>query len=660
MKISKNWITEFISIPKSTNLENELTQLGLEVDSIKKYKDDHIIDIEFTPNRGDCLSVYGTARDLGAHKGKKISKPLISSYTLSKENNHFDKISKDICPEYGYMMLNGVDVKQKTPKYIKDKLIKSDITPVNIIVDVSNYVMIELGQPTHAFDKDVINGKLSIKLNNKKNKFIGIDNKEYIVEKGKPVIVDDKNTIHALPGVLGSKISAVSDSTKNILIESAFFIPDIVRKLSRDFRIQTDSSYRFERGVDYSLSEESLRRIHYLLADIFSLEKCKITKISQKHYLTKAKTFNFEFELFNRILGLRLNINKIKSYLKNLGFIFKGKKVYVPSYRFDITSNYDLVEEVCRLYGYDKVPETPIKTFIGNIEKKYKINDILVVIGYKEAINFTFISKNYSNNKNQLVLENPISKDKSTMRESLLPGLLGNIAYNSNRQKKSIKLFEKGKVYLKSNKKINEHNIISGVSYGYKSSIDLVSNAYKYGIGDLKADILSILPNAKFTENTNSIYFDSDNSLKIYHNELFVGECGMISLNLINDFGIKDSVFAFEINEDNIIDGKNVTYEEFSQFPSVYKDITLLTNIDNNIINLIDKIDKSSYKYMKNIRIKDIFINEDNLQLDNKNVTLEICLQSNKKTLTDKDISSDINKLVSEIKNKYKLSIKEA
>ena len=660
MKISKNWLSEFLSLSKSIDLENKLTQLGLEVDSIKKYKDDYIIDIEFTPNRGDCLSVYGTARDLCAYKPTKIKKPLMSAKVIEKLNRHIGEISSLICPEYRYMVLNNINLKYKTPKFIKDKLIKSGIPSVNLAVDISNFVMIELGQPTHAFDKDAIHGKLSIKMNTKKNKFIGIDNKDYIVDKGKPVIVDDKNNIHALPGVIGSRVSAVTSSTKNILFESAFFIPDTVRKLSRDFRIQTDSSYRFERGVDYSLPEDALCRIHYLLQEVISIEKCRITKISQKHSLTKLKSFNFEYELFERILGLKLSIRKIKTYLSNLGFSFKGKKVIVPSYRFDVVNNYDLVEEVARLYGYDNVPESPLKIYNTNIQQQYKINDSLVILGYKEVINFSFISKNYSNTKKQLLIENPISKDKSIMRESLLPGLMNNVSYNTKRQQKSIRLFEKGKTYHRNNKEIYEINIISGILSGYKSPTDLVLNTYKYGIDDLKADILSIIPNVKFNVNRDSIYFDSDNSLKIYLNETLIGECGMISSSLMNDFDIKDCVFAFEIFEDKISSDSNAAYKEISQFPAVYKDITVVANKQYKILNLIDKIHKNSYKYMKNIRIKDIFISKDNLQLNNKNVTLEICLQSNKKTLTDKDISSDINKLVSEIKNKYKLSIKEA
>ena len=316
MKISKNWLSEFLLIPKSTDLENVLTQLGLEVDSIKKHKDDYIIDIEFTPNRGDCLSVYGTARDLCAYKSKEIKKPALSPSVSEKSNKHIKKVSDNICPEYRYIILNNVNLKQKTPKFIKDKLIKSDITPINLVVDISNFVMLELGQPTHVFDIDAIHGKLSIKLNNKKNKFIGIDNKEYIIEKGKPVIVDEKNNIHALPGVLGSKLSAVTNSSTNILIESAFFIPDSVRRLSRDLRIQTDSSYRFERGVDYCLPEDALRRIHYLLKDIISIEKCRIVKISHKHSLTKPVSFNFDYELFERILGIKLSPTKKQRVIK--------------------------------------------------------------------------------------------------------------------------------------------------------------------------------------------------------------------------------------------------------------------------------------------------------------------------------------------------------
>jgi len=662
MKISKNWLSNFISIPKSNDkLESDLTKLGLEVDTINKDKDDYIIDIEFTPNRGDCLSVYGTARDLGAYKGKKINKPVCSKSVTAKINTKIKNINSAISPEYRYMILNDIDVSTETPKYITRRLKQSDIASVNIIVDTSNYVMLEVGQPTHAFDLDKINGKLSIVQLKKKNKFLGIDNKEYIVDKDTEVIIDEKNIIHAIPGVIGSKLSSVTSSTQNILFESAFFTPDIVRLLSRKFRIQTDSSYRFERGVDYNLSDYALSRIHFLLNEIFNFgSKCIITKISKQSKLTKKKQFEFDTKLFNRILGIDIDIKKIKLILMNLGIIFKGKTVIIPSYRSDISNNYDLVEEVSRIYGFDNIKEVPLENSETQYHCHSSLNDRLVTLGYKEVINFTFIAKNYSDKPNTLELSNPISKEKSVMRESLLPGLLSNIVYNSNRQHKSIQLFERGKVYFKHRAKIIEPKVLSAVVYGNKSSLDLVSDDYLYGLGDLKSAILSIFPNVKFVHNKSSVYFDKDNSLSVLMDSKVIGECGLISSNVTKDLNLKSSVYAFEIIEQDVIPDNKVIFTELSQFPAVFKDITVVTNININVSNIIDEIKKESYKYMKNIRIKDIFINRDNLKSNNRNVTLEVCLQSDIKTLQEKDILNDIDKVMSSLTNKHKIQIQEA
>ena len=659
MKISKIWMSEFISNLKIHNLEHELTQLGLEVDTVKKQKGDYIIDIEFTPNRGDCLSIYGTSRDLAAFKNKKIKIPSESKYRIQKHNKFINKISSDICPEYRYMILKNINSKKNTPKYIKDRLIKSDISPVNIIVDISNYVMMEIGQPTHAFDLDKLNGQLSIIKNKKNQTFLGLNDKEYKIEKGIPVIADDLGVIHALPGVIGSKISSVTANTTNILFESAFFLPDVVRSISSKYRIQTDSSYRFERGVDFNSQEFALSRIHNILSSILDIEKCMLTKISQKHTVTKVKSFKFDHKLFGRILGIELGQTKIKNILRNLGFVFKSDIIIIPSHRFDISTNYDLVEEVSRMIGYDNIPETPLLASVNTESKKNYFNDRLVTLGYKEAINFTFIQKNYSRHKSNLELQNPISKDKSVMRESLIPGLLKNIQYNFNRQNKSIMLFEAGKVYTKPSTKIIESNTISGVLYGLRSPYDLVKNQYLAGIGDLKADILSLLPGSTFDKNNDSIYFDEKNSLKVLFNKKNIGECGLIKSGCANDFDIKSPVYAFELNLDDMHDLKQTSFSNISQYPAVYKDITLITNIDDNLSKIIKSIRKNNYKYMKSIRIKDIFIDKDKLQLENRNVTLEICLQSDMKTLNDDEINTDIQSLIADIKERYKLKIQE-
>ena len=659
MKISSNWLSEFISLNNKT-IEQELTQLGLEVDTISKDKNDYIIDIEFTPNRGDCLSAYGISRDLAAFKNKKIKLPQASTSRHQRNNKYFRKITPDFCPKYRFMLLSDVDLKANTPKFIKDRLIKSDITPINIIVDISNYVMMEVGQPTHAFDIDKIKGKLSIIKSKKALTFLGINNKKYNINKGTPVIVDDDEVVHALPGVIGSKESMVDNDTRNILFESAFFLPDTVRSLSTKFRIQTDSSYRFERGVDHKLQEFALARIHLLLNSNTTIGECNIHKINSKSPMTKTKSFKFDYKLFKRILGIELSTNKIKAILCNLGFIFKSDKVIVPSFRFDVSTNYDLVEEVCRIIGYDNIPESPLNANTCVSNKNYTFHDRLITLGYKEVINFTFIAKNYSSNSSQLILKNPISKDKSVMRDSLIPGLLKNIQYNHNRQHKSIQLCETGKIYNKLKSKIFETNIIAGVLYGLKSSFDLVSNQYYFGIDDMKSHILSVIPNSSFDINNDSTYLDNINSFKILQNSKVVGECGLVRSSCAQDFDIKGEVFAFEINEDLISDSSKLTIADISQYPAVYKDITLITNIDDSISNVVKKMNENSYKYMKSIRIKDIFISKDKLQLNNRNVTLEICLQSMDGTLKDEDINKSIQSIITDIEKLYKLKIQDA
>ena len=659
MKFSKNWINDYVSIHKKENIENLLTQLGLEVDSIKKVGKDYIIDIEFTPNRGDCLSIYGTSRDIAAFKNKKVTLPSLSKHIFKKDNIYVNKVSSDICSEYRYMLLDNLSAQTKTPKFIKDRLIKCDISPINLIVDISNYVMIELGQPTHAFDLDKINGKLNIVASKKIYKFIGINNKEYEIKKGTPVIIDEKDIVHALPGVIGSKLSSVNKDTKNILFESAFFIPDVVRSLSRKYRIQTDSSYRFERGVDYNLPEIALSRIHFLLSKEISTDHCRINKISHKSLLTKSKSFKCDYSLFNRILGIELKKTKIKSILNNLGFIFKSDMVYVPSYRFDVSSNYDLVEEVCRLIGYDNIPELPIEaTSSSNVEQK-NYNDILVILGYKEVINYSFVPKSYTDEENNMILRNPISSDKSVMRDSLLPGLLKNISYNYNRKHKSIRFFESGKIYIKDKNKIKETNLLSGVLYGLTSPIDLASNQSEVSLGDLKSDILSLIPGSDFIVCKDSLYFDNKNCLAIVLNDKKVGECGLVKQECTHDFDIKNNVFAFEVNKSLLPSLHKMSYSKISQYPAVYKDITLECNLDEDIAYMTRNIKNKSYKYMKNIRIKDIFIDKDKLQL-NRYITLELCLQSVDKTLSDEDINKAINNITEDIKKIYKLNIQEA
>ena len=273
MKISLNWLKEYLDIKDANQLLSRLTSMGLEVDTVTKLKRDIVINIDMTPNRADCLSVFGIARDLSAVYKKKIMQP--KRVRLSKKDNSFIKsVNRKISTSYGLLLIENFDNTIKTPKYISDRLDLSGISRINFIVDVLNYVMIDIGQPMHVFDKDKIKGKLSVRFAKKGEKVKALDNNEYILSSDVPVIADD-NGPQAIAGVIGSNNSSVNNKSTSIIIESAFFDPNLIRKSSKRYRLQTESSYRFERGVDPLLNDFALGRVLSIIKDHLKIDKYK-------------------------------------------------------------------------------------------------------------------------------------------------------------------------------------------------------------------------------------------------------------------------------------------------------------------------------------------------------------------------------------------------
>ena len=406
MKLNTRWLKEILpKMPVVSKLCEKLTSIGLEVDSIKKLKSESIIDIEITPNRSDCLSVYGIARDLSAAYKVKPIKPKVTRFIFNSSRNIIKSVNKKISPHYTCLEIVNIDNMIKTPKVIKSRLLGCGITSINLVVDILNYVMIELGQPFHAFDNDRLKGKLSVRLSRKNETMEGLDDKKYCLEKNTPVIAD-QNKIQAIAGIIGSKDSAITRSSRNIIIECAYFLPNLIRSASKLYKIQTDSSYRFERGVNPLSHQESLKRVIYLLQKF-----TRYKRISSSQYIDKKlKKYNkkkivFNISQFERILGQRVNTNEIVGIFKRLGFEVKTNKqkmtVRVPSHRFDIEHDYDLIEEFARIKGYEKFLAQSAPSI--NIKKRFdekenysnKISTSLVCRGYNEIKSYSFLPKSY-------------------------------------------------------------------------------------------------------------------------------------------------------------------------------------------------------------------------------------------------------------------------
>ena len=671
MKISLNWLKEYVpNIKKNNIFTEELTSLGLEVSSIVKTKKDTIIDIDMTPNRADCLSIIGIARDISPIYKKKISLPKYIKFVKSKENI-FSNIDKKISPSYSVLVIKSIDNSVATPLFIKERLEACGLKKINFIVDVLNYVMLENGQPMHAFDGQKFTGNINVRYAKKNEKLNALDGQSYALTTDTPVISDDEKP-QAIAGVIGSEDSSVSVKTKSIIIESAYFTPNIIRKSSKFFRLQTDASYRFERGVDPLLNEYSLGRVltilkEYTDIDNYFFNQSSASKIA-KHI---DKSILINPDLFESSLGIKIPSSFIVQTLKYLGFNPEKKKtrlkITVPSHRFDIAIPEDLVEEVARMYGYNNFTPTLSSNSINNIgntsDKTNDYSDSLVARGYNEVISFSFIPKGDQDNhilRSKIIsLMNPISEDKAELRGSMINSILNTCSYNFSRKNLNLRIFESGKTYIKhSDKKVIEENIFAGAISGVNSESNLKNDQDKLSFFDLKGDLLSVLPNLSFETYAGINYLSKTCQAVIKQNNKIVGYCGEPDKSLYAQYSIKNTIFYFELMIDKIVGAEDIKYKKISIFPKIKRDLTIL--VDDNILanDITDAVERKSFNYMINIKISDIFYNKAEFGMGKKSMTIEFMFQDKLSTLTDNQISDEMTKIISLLKNKHEAIIR--
>ena len=673
MKISLNWLKEYLkNIEDTDQLLSRLTSMGLEVDAISKSKKDLIIDIDMTPNRADCLSIVGIARDLSALYKKKISMPK-STKLSKKKNKNIKKIDSKISTSYGILVIENFNNTIKTPKYILDRLNSSGVSNINFIVDVLNYVMLEIGQPMHVFDKDKVKGKLSVRFAKKGEKIIALDGNEYILSSEIPIISDD-NEPHAIAGIIGSHGSAVNKESKSVIIESAFFNPNLIRKTSKKYRLQTESSYRFERGVDPLLNSFALGRVLNILNENIKIKGYEFNNISCKLISPHiGKTVNVQLSSFEKLLGEKISDKFIKNTLSYLGFnpiISKSTlKVLIPSYRFDIGIPEDLIEEVARVYGYDNLSESYLPVSKPSFDSKSIKNsidtsDLFSARGYNEIITFSFLPKGsqetFSVNNSVIDVMNPISEDKSEMRMTMMHGLLKSAKYNLSRQNPNLKFYELGKIYKKqSDKDIIEESILAGIITGVNYESNLKQLQKPLDFYDLKGDLMSIFQNLSFKATNKCSHLSPSCQAEILQGKKTVGFCGEPSTEVYEQFNINNEMFYFEISTDLLDLSQKVMYQAISVFPKIQRDLTILINDDISGDNIIDAVQRKSFNYMINIKISDIFYNKKEFGDNKKSVTIELVFQHNKRTLLDSDINNEVSLIINYLKDKFKAIIRK-
>ena len=664
MQFSENWLKEFIDINISTEeLCEQLTMLGLEVDGYEKYKskitgDDSIIKLDITPNRGDCFSILGIARELSALNGLKIKLPAEEKINETIES----PIDVDICnesPRYIGRYVEGVDLKKKVSPLIIERLKLSDVRSIDPIVDITNYVLLETGQPLHAFDAKKIPNGLGVRLAKDKEEIELLDEQTLKLSRDCLVITDKSDPV-ALAGIMGGLDSGISSSTKSIYLESAFFKPEIIRGKARRYGLQTDASVRFERGVDYQLQSLAIERASQLIMNFMDCDFAPIQTFEIKKSIPKEKKISLDIQNVRKSLGVNIKDSEVKRILKSLGMKIELTKsdgkvlVSIPSWRFDISIEVDLVEEVARLIGYDKLPSSSLRSSNRKTVDSLNHNVIssLVSLGYNEVITYSFVDEKeallFEAKDKMLFVQNPISQNMSVMRTSLLPGLLNTFSYNFNRGEESVKLFEIGSTFLKG-KKITQKEKLAGLVSGKVSDIHWCDENRAFDFFDIKGD-LEVLLNQDYSFTNGKLPFlHPGKTALITTKNKEIGFVGALSPNISNSLDLKQDIYYFELSLDSLPQPHVRKYSKYSKFPIAQRDLAFLVDEQLPVSVILELAKKKAGKNLKEINLFDVYQGK-GIAENKKSIAFSLFWQSMKGTLTDEEVDlivEDISKYLS-------------
>ncbi|MFK8012924.1 MAG: phenylalanine--tRNA ligase subunit beta [Marinicellaceae bacterium] len=635
--------------------------------------DDNIIDIDLTPNRADCFSLKGIAIDVACLNDLKIKSVEPKEVEIS-HNEHIEvKLSADKqCPRYLCRVINNIDNTKETPIWMQEKLRRSGIRSIHPVVDVTNYVMLEFGQPMHGFDKTTIKGAINVKMAKKDDKITLLDGKEITLNDSFLMIADEINYL-AIAGIMGGENSGVTESTKNIVLESAYFDPATIMGKSRDIGVHTESALRFERGVDSQLQTQAMHRATELIIDICGGEVGPINEAKEEKYLPKQKNITLSKEKLKRVLGFEVPSQQVTDILTGLSMQVETQEntwqIKAPSSRFDIAIEEDLIEEVVRMVGYDKMPSENLvgqSVIIQLPEEHISHNNIknqLCNLGYLEAINYSFVSEKLLNEFNMqedsFALKNPLTEEFSIMRTSLLPGMMQTLNYNLRRQHDSIKMFETGNVFHKKTR-VTEDDKIIAICTGIRNTEHWGMEKEKLDFFDCKGDLEKLLDSSKmnydFTLSEYDFLHPGRQAQVCLKGEL-VGWIGQVHPEICRRMGIKKEVYAFELFMKKIQNSSLPSYETISKYPSVRRDLAMVIDAEvsyQNIANLI-------YNELGENLVDTIVFDEykgDSIGKDKRSLAVGLVLQQKNATFEDKDVDKLIAKVVSSISEKLSIEIR--
>mgnify|MGYP001432447213 FL=1 len=638
----------------------------------------NLIDLSITPNRPDCLGVRGIARDLAASgfgKLKDLKEKKIKSNNKQSLKVKINKEKNQACSSFGSCLITNVK-NTESPKWLKDKLVSIGQKPISAIVDITNYVMLDINRPLHAYDADKIEKGIVVRNSKSGEEFTALDNKNYKLDDGMCVISDSKGVL-GLGGIIGGTRSGTEFDTKNILLESAYFEPRSIRSTSKKLNLDTDAKFRFERGIDPLSIEDGLNKAALLIKEICGGEISKID--IQRIEIGKVKTIKFDTNLFEKITGFKITTKEILKILEDLGFKIKKEKNYlklsVPTWRPDISQEIDIVEELVRITGYDKIKIIdPIKertksTLTQSQKLFHFLQRAIASKGYLEAITWSFTDSNYNDHfkdKNkEIKIVNPISSDLGVLRNSIFSNLIMYMNKNLDRGFKDLSIFEIGPIFTGSNPG-EQNTVVCGLSAGKKSRLSWIEKERNVDVFDVKRDVVQTLVEAGY--NSDRFFIDSETP-NYYHpgksGRLFLNRgkdqiaayFGEIHPNILKKIDIKtESLMGFEIFVDNLKLPKKTlkdqkTKFQVSDYQKSERDFAFIVNKEIKAQDLINAVSSVDQKLISNIRVFDIYEGE-NIPENQKSIAISVTIQSSEKTLNDNDLENINNSIIKTVENK--------
>ena len=645
--------------------------------------DDNIIEVDLTPNRGDCLSIRGLAREVGVlNQAEVIEQSCAPVAPTIDDVVPVSLAAPEACARYVGRVMRGVDLSQPTPQWMQEKLRRSGVRSLGPAVDVTNYVLLELGQPMHAFDLAKIDGEIVARMGeNEKLKLL--DESEVVVDT-ETLVIADKSKALAMAGIMGGDESAVADSTQDILFESAWFNPLAIAGKARNYGKHTDSSHRFERGVDAQLQIAAIERATALMLEICGGSAGPVSVTESEAHLPAPATICLRDARLAQQLGVTLAPADIDDMLARLGLSLVERNAssstwVAPSWRFDLQIEQDLVEEVARIYGYNNLPtSTPSMALELQADPETilglpALRNHLVARGYQETVTYSFvepsIQKLVDPQITPVALANPISADMSVMRTSLWAGLLTTAVHNLNRQQSRVRIFEAGQCFVPAGNKaanavlgLEQNMALAGLICGSRTPTGWTGTKEKVDFYDIKGDLEALLDSTglasefEFEAQQHAALHPGQSAAVIRRGET-VGWLGQLHPKIQAELGIPTAVYLFQVNVDKIVPSKLPKFEEVSKFPEVRRDLAFFVNNSVQAGELINVAKGVAGDQLTNLKLFDVYHSKD-VENKGKSVALGLTFQHSSRTLTDEEINLAIDRVVNELGVKFKAELR--